>query len=155
LSTQTQFIEHRNEHLHPSVVGASDTVLRVLAVVMLMGLALDHLVQLVPTFQTQQLLGVGYLFLIAAVVVVGARLIMGAPSRTSLWAPVALLGAGAMFAYVFTRVMSTPLDAQDVGNWACTLGMVALFLEAALVAISAYAITKRRRVQRSLMSFGR
>jgi hypothetical protein len=112
-----------------------------------MGLALVHIVQLVPTFQTMQLLGVGYLLLIAGTVVVGARLIMGAPTRAQLWAPVAILGVGAMVAYAFTRVVSTPLDNQDVGNWACTLGMAALFLEAALVALSAYAIATRSRAR--------
>ena len=109
-----------------------------------MGLALVHIVQLVPTFQTIELLGVCSLLLIAGTVVVGARLIMGAPTRAKLWAPVAILGVGAMVAYAFTRVVSTPLDNQDVGNWACTLGIAALFLEAALVALSAYAVTTRR-----------
>jgi tellurite resistance protein TehA-like permease len=95
-----------------------------------------------------QLLGVGYLLLIAGTVVVGARLIMGAPTRAQLWAPVAILGVGAMAAYAFTRVVSTPLDNQDVGNWACTLGMAALFLEAALMALSAYAIVPRSRARK-------
>jgi hypothetical protein len=146
VSTYIEVIEHRNDHL--SAITESHTLLRVLAVVTLMGIALDHIVQLVPTFQTQMLLGVGYLFLIAGVIVVSVRLIIGAPSRTRLWAPVAILGAGAIVAYGFTRVISTPLDNQDVGNWTCTLGMVALFLEAALVAISAYAITNQRHVRK-------
>ena len=85
-------------------------------------------------------------------VVVAARLIMGAPTRTQLWAPVAILGVGAMMAYAFTRVVSTPLDNQDVGNWDCTLGMAALFLEAALVALSAYAIAMRSRARHVLLA---
>jgi hypothetical protein len=97
-----------------------------------------------------QLLGVGYLLLIAGTVVVGARLIIGAPTRAKLWAPVAILGVGTMVAYAFTRVVSTPLDNEDVGNWACTLGMAALFLEAALVALSAYAVATRSRGRQSL-----
>jgi hypothetical protein len=122
------------------------------AVVMLLGLALDHIVQLVPTFQTQWPLGIGYLVLIASVVAVGVRLLMSARSHFHHWVPVALVGAGAMVAYAFTRVVSTPLDSQDVGNWACTLGMVALFLEAALVALSAYAIATRPSVRRTLFT---
>jgi len=145
-----QAVEHRN--VHQTTVTTSDAILRVLGVVTLMGLALVHIVQLVPTFQTMQPLGVGYLFLIAGTVVVGVRLIMGAPTRASLWAPAALLGVGAMVAYAFTRVISTPLDNQDVGNWACTLGMAALFLEAALVAISVYAITTRPREREALIA---
>jgi hypothetical protein len=148
LSSHIQVIEQRLHH--QSAANASETVLRILGVVMLMGLALDHIVQLVPTFQTQQLLGVGYLFLIAGIAAVGVRLIMGAKSPVHLWAPVAILGLGAMGAYAFTRVISTPLDTQDVGNWACTLGMVALFLEASLVAISAYALASHPHVRRTL-----
>jgi hypothetical protein len=147
VSTQLLMSEHRADH--QSAITTTDAILRALGVVTLMGLALVHIVQLVPTFQTMQLLGVGYLLLIAGTVVVGARLIMGALTRAKLWAPVAILGVGAMVAYAFTRVVSTPLDNQDVGNWACTLGMAALFLEAALVALSAYAIATRSRATES------
>ena len=59
---------------------------------------------------------------------------------------------GAMVAYAFTRVVSTPLDNQDVGNWACTLGMAALFLEAALMALSAYAIASRQHARQVLLA---
>jgi hypothetical protein len=150
VSTQLLVREHRADH--QSAIAARDAILRALGVVTLMGLALVHIVQLVPTFQTMQLLGVGYLLLIAGTVVVGARLIMGAPTRAQLWAPVAILAVGAMVAYAFTRVVSTPLDNQDVGNWACTLGMAALFLEAALVALSAYAIATRSSARQVLLA---
>jgi FtsH-binding integral membrane protein len=150
MSTQMQVSEHRTDHQSP--IATADAILRVLGVVGLMGLALVHIVQLVPTFQTMQPLGVGYLLLIAGTVVVGARLIIGAPTRTQLWAPVAILGLGALVAYAFTRVVSTPLDNQDVGNWACTLGMAALFIEAGLIALSAYAITTRSRARQALLA---
>jgi hypothetical protein len=150
VSTQMLVSEHRADH--QSAIATKDAILRALGVVTLMGLALVHIVQLVPTFQTMQLLGVGYLLLIAGTVIVGARLIMGAPTRAQLWAPVAILAVGAMAAYAFTRVVSTPLDNQDVGNWACTLGMAALFLEAALMALSAYAIATRSRARQALLA---
>jgi hypothetical protein len=148
VSTQLLLSEHRADH--QSAIATKDAILRALGVVTLLGLALVHIVQLVPTFQTMQLLGVGYLLLIAGTVVVAARLIMGAPTQPQLWAPVAMLGVGAMVAYAFTRVVSTPLDNQDVGNWACTLGMAALFLEAALVALSAYAVAAHSRARQVL-----
>ena len=148
VSTQLLDSEHRTDH-RPAIA-TTDAILRALGVVTLMSLALVHIVQLVPTFQTMQLLGVGYLLLIAGTVVVSVRLIMGAPTQAQLWAPVAILGVGAAMAYAFTRVVSTPLDNQDVGNWACTLGMAALFLEAALVALSAYAIATRLRARQVL-----
>lgn len=57
-----------------------------------------------------------------------------------------------MVAYAFTRVVSTPLDNQDVGNWACTLGMAALFLEVTLAALNAYAIATRSRARQVLLA---
>jgi hypothetical protein len=162
MSTQLLVSEHRADHQSAigttkaisstDAIATTEAILRALGVVTLMGLALVHIVQLVPTFQTMQLLGVGYLFLIFGTVVVGARLIMGAPTRAQLWAPVAILGVGAMVAYAFTRLVSTPLDNQDVGNWACTLGMAALFLEAALVGLSAYGIASRSRARQVLLA---
>lgn len=46
--------------------------------------------------------------------------------------------------YAFTRILSTPLDDQDVGNWACALGLAALFVEGLMVAVAAYGIALRR-----------
>jgi hypothetical protein len=151
VSTQLLVSDQRADHRSP--IATRDAIVRALGVVTLMGLALVHIVQLVPTFQTMQLLGVGYLLLIAGTVVVSVRLIMGAPTQAQLWAPVAVLAVGAAVAYSFTRVVSTPLDNQDVGNWGCVLGMAALFLEAALVALSAYAIATHSR-GRQLLNAG-
>ena len=71
-----------------------------------------------------------------------------------IWLPVAGLGLAVIGGYMFTRTFSTPLDNQDVGNWACTLGMAALFVEASLVAIAAYAISHGRRLMPAPASAG-
>jgi hypothetical protein len=55
-----------------------------------------------------------------------------------------LIGAGAIAGYVFTRVLSTPFDNQDVGNWSCMLGLAALFVETSLLAFSGYALSGGR-----------
>jgi hypothetical protein len=115
-----------------------------MAIVLLMSIAVIHIVQLVPTFQQMPVLGVAFVLLIAAAVAVGARLVKGHQSAVQLWFPVAGLGASAIVGYAFTRVLSTPLDHQDVGNWACTLGLAALFVEGVVVAVAAYAISLRR-----------
>jgi hypothetical protein len=119
-------------------------ILRAMGIVLLMSIAVIHIVQLVPTFQQMPVLGVAFVFLIAAAVAVGARLVKGHQSAVQLWLPVAGLGASAIVGYAFTRVLSTPLDRQDVGNWACTLGLAALFVEGVVVAVAAYAISLRR-----------
>jgi hypothetical protein len=106
-----------------------------------MGVAVIHLVQLVPTFQATPFLGGAFVALIVGTLVVGAQLVNPKLSHTRLWLPVLTLGVASIGGYVFTRVVSTPLDNQDVGNWGCMLGLAALFVEGTLVALSAYAIS--------------
>jgi uncharacterized membrane protein YeiB len=122
----------------PSVI---DAVMRATGILALMGIAVIHLVQLVPTFEATPLLGGAFVLLIAVAVAVGARLISSKLTHAQLWLPVAALGVAAIGGYVFTRVVSTPLDNQDVGNWACMLGIAALFVEGMLVTLSAYALS--------------
>jgi hypothetical protein len=131
-----------------SASAIADAVMRATGILALSGIAVIHLVQLVPTFQATPLLGAAFVVLIAGTLVVGARLISARLSAAQLWVPVAALGVAAIGGYVFTRVLSTPLDNQDVGNWACMLGIAALFVEGMLVALSAYAMSIVRR-QRS------
>jgi hypothetical protein len=113
--------------------------MRATGVLLLMGIAVIHLVQLVPTFQSTPLLGVAFVALIVGSVVVGARLINPHLSGTRLWLPVSAFGVAALAGYLVTRVMSTPIDNQDVGNWARMLGIAALFVEGTLLALSAHA----------------
>jgi hypothetical protein len=53
------------------------------------------------------------------------------------WAAGVLLGAGPFIAYVLSRSVGVPGDHGDVGNWGYWVGTVSLFIEAALVALSA------------------
>jgi hypothetical protein len=115
--------------------------MRATGLLALMGIAVIHLVQLVPTFEATPLLGVAFVALIIGTLVLGARLLNFNVSGTRLWLPIAALGLSAIAGYAFTRVVSTPLDNQDVNNWSCTLGMAALFVEGTLVALSAYAMS--------------
>jgi hypothetical protein len=46
-----------------------------------------------------------------------------------------------MLGYAFTRLVGTTFDNQDVGNWSCMLGLASLFVEAALLALSGFAMT--------------
>jgi hypothetical protein len=129
---------------HATSQAITSAILRATGIVLLMSLAAIHIVQLVPTFQQMPALGVAYVLLIAAAVVVGARLVKGHESAIQLWLPVAALGIAVFVGYAFTRMLSTPLDNQDVGNWACTLGLAALFVEGLMVALAAYAISLRQ-----------
>jgi hypothetical protein len=139
---------------HATSHAITSAILRATGIVLLMSLAVIHIVQLVPTFQQTPLLGVGYLFVIAAAVVVGARLVKGHQSSVQLWLPVAALGIAVLVGYAFTRILSTPLDNRDVGNWACTLGMAALFVEGLMVAVAAYAVSLRRMASLEHLGIG-
>lgn len=129
---------HSNHSLSTAVI---DAVMRATAILALMGIGVIHLVQLVPTFEQTPLLGAAFVVLIVGTLVVGAQLVNPKLSHTRLWLPTLALGAASIGGYVFTRVVSTPFDNQDVGNWACMLGLAALFVEGTLVALSAYAIS--------------
>jgi hypothetical protein len=137
---------HPNHAHHLSAAAVADAVMRATGILALLGIAVIHLVQVVPTFEATPLLGVAFVALITGALAVGARLISSRLSPTQSWLPVAALGVAAI-GYVFTRILSTPLDNQDVGNWACMLGIAALFIEGLLVALSAYAISVAPRRQ--------
>jgi hypothetical protein len=132
--------------IDPSSAAVTQAILRATGIVMLLGIAVIHVVQLVPTFQQTPLLGLAYVMLIIAAVAVAAHLVKGAASSVHQWLPVAGLGLAVIGGYTFTRMFSTPLDNLDVGNWSCTLGMAALFVEGLLVAMAAYAISHGRRL---------
>lgn len=134
---------------HDSPHAATVLVLRATAIVLLMGIAVIHLVQLVPTFQQTPALGVAFVLLIAGAVLVGARLVKGHGIAIQLWLPVAALSASAVLGYAFTRLFSSPLDRVDVGNWACELGLAALFVEGVLVAMALYAISLHWNAERT------
>lgn len=124
---------------------ARDAMLRAIGVVVLLGIGVMHFAQIVATFQGTPVLGGGYLVLIGACLVVAGRLVTSGDSRA--WLGAGLIGAGAIAGYVFTRILSTPLDNQDVGNWSCMLGLAALFVEASLLAFSGYALAAGRAWQ--------
>lgn len=117
---------------------APDVVLRAIGALVLLGIGVMHFAQIVVTFQGTPLLGGAYLVLIVACLVVASRLVTHGDSGA--WVGAGLIGAGAIAGYVFTRILNTPLDNQDVGNWSCMLGLAALFVETSLLAFSGYAL---------------
>ena len=121
---------------------AREAILRGIGALVLFSVGTIHFLQIVGTFSQTPLLGVSYLVLIAASLGVAVRLLAGGDDRT--WAAAGIIGVAVIAGYVFTRLLKTPLDNQDVGNWSCMLGLASLFVEAALVALSAYAMRARR-----------
>ena len=117
--------------------GANDAVLRATAVLSLLAIGAIHFLQIVPTTEQTPWLGVSFMLLIAACLVLAARLATHSDRRT--WQATAALAGAAIAGYVFTRTFNSSLDNQDAGNWSCMLGLVALFIETTLVGFSLYA----------------
>jgi hypothetical protein len=132
------------QHLHNTNLRASNqhvvdpTVLRATGVVALLGIGVIHFLQIVPTVQETPLLGIGYVALIAASVVLAAWL--GAANDARAWAAAVLLSVAVLVGYAFTRLVGTSFDNQDVGNWSCMLGLASIFVEVSLLAVSGSAL---------------
>jgi hypothetical protein len=129
----------------------NDPVLRATAILSLLGLGAIHFLQIVATLESTPLLGVAYLLLIAAFLAVATRLCFSGGDRLT-WAASAVVSVAAIGGYSFTRLLSTPLDNQDVGNWACMLGLAALFVETLPLALSIYVAVEKRALPRAKSS---
>jgi hypothetical protein len=140
----------RHRSTSPQSIPANDAVLRATGVLSLLAIGAIHFLQIVPTTESTPLLGVAFLFLIAASLVVAARLATRGDYR--IWMASAVVCAAAIGGYLFTRTFNTPLDNQDAGNWSCMLGLAALFVETTLLAFSVYAALIHRALRTAVRS---
>jgi hypothetical protein len=115
-----------------------DGILRGLGVVGLAGIALVHLLDAPGQFAETPYLGWLYVALILGCVVVGVELVRRGDPRA--WAAAGALALSVAFGYVLSRTTGLPGDAGDVGNWGEQLGIASLFVEGALVTLSAFAL---------------
>jgi hypothetical protein len=106
---------------------------RAVAALALAALAVIHVVDLPGTLGPDRLVGIGYLGIIAAAIVIGGVLI-ARPHRLA-WAAAAAVAASAMIGYVLTRSVQGGFlgDHGDVGNWHCPLGIAALSVESVII----------------------
>jgi hypothetical protein len=111
----------------------ADVIVRAVAALALASLAVIHVVDLPGTLGPDRLVGIGYLGIIAAAVLVGGALI--ARSHWLAWAAAAAVAVSAMGGYILTRALPGGFlgDHGDVGNWHCPLGIAALSVEALII----------------------
>jgi hypothetical protein len=120
----------------------ADVIARAVGAVALATLAMIHVIDLPGTLGPIPLVGVGYLGIIAAAVMVGGMMI--ARSHWLVWAAAGGLAASAMGGYVLTRTVGGFLgDHGDVGNWRCPLGIAALSVETMLILLAAWQMRAR------------
>jgi hypothetical protein len=112
--------------------GAAATV-RAVGALALAALAVIHVVDLPGTLGPDRLVGIGYLGIVAAAVLIGGVLI--ARPHWLAWAATAAVAVSAMIGYVLTRALPGGFlgDHGDVGNWHCPLGIAALSVESVII----------------------
>ena len=106
---------------------------RAVGALALAALAVIHVVDLPGTLGPTPLVGIGYLGIIAAAVLIGGVLI--ARSHWLAWAAAAAVAVSAMGGYILTRALPGGFlgDHGDVGNWHCPLGIAALSVESVII----------------------
>ena len=112
-------------------------VARAVGALALAALAVIHVVDLPGTLGPTPLVGIGYLGIIAAAVLIGGVLI--ARSHWLAWAAAGAVAVSAMGGYVLTRALPGGFlgDHGDVGNWHCPLGIAALSVESVIILLVA------------------
>src|SRR5580700_11195385 len=112
---------------------SAGVVARAIAALALAALAVIHVVDLPGTLGPTPLVGIGYLGIIAAAILIGGVLI--ARPHWLAWAATAAVAAAAMIGYVLTRGLRGGFlgDHGDVGNWHCPLGIAALSVESVII----------------------
>jgi hypothetical protein len=106
---------------------------RTVGALALIALAVIHVVDLPGTLGPDRLVGIGYLGIIAAAVLIGGVLL--ARSSWLAWAAAAAVAVSAMGGYILTRALPGGFlgDHGDVGNWRCPLGIAALSVESVII----------------------
>ncbi len=117
----------------PQPAQGADVVARAVGALALAALAVIHVVDLPPTLGPTPLVGIGYLGIIAAAVLVGG--VMIARAHWLAWAAAGAVAISAMGGYMLTRALPGGFlgDHGDVGNWRCPLGIAALSVETLII----------------------
>ena len=91
-------------------------------------------------------IGWGYRFIEVGGVLTAFAVLLSRPAWIG-WAAGVLLGIGPFIGYIASRSVGVPGDPGDVGNWGYWVGTVSLFIEAALIVLSATMLLAMRNRQ--------
>jgi hypothetical protein len=80
-----------------------------------------------------------------ACVAVAAALVRA--NAQEAWLASIALPASAIVGFTLTRTVGLPQAHDDIGNWSEPLGLAALFVEGAVIALSGYALVALRPVR--------
>src|SRR3954462_2465501 len=117
---------------------AREIVARAVAAVGLAGVALIHLLDSLGKFQEAPYMGWMYVGLMLSCLAVAAALVRA--NLREAWLAAIVLPASAIARFVLTRPVGLPQATEDIGNWSEPLGLAALFVEGAVIAVASYAL---------------
>lgn len=115
-------------------------------VIGLLSIALIHLLDLPGKWDEVRYLGVGYVLVIAASLVL-AEIISTRDDKSAMYASAAL-AAAVLIGFIVNRTVGMPNAKDDIGNWSEPLGLASLFVEAITVWVTARGAWEMHRRQR-------
>ena len=122
------------------------TTLRALGFVGMLAIALIHLLDVIGKIKETPYLGVMYIGLMVASVLVAFYLLHTGATRA--WAAAGVLAAATLIGFVLSRTTGLPNAKDDIGNWTEALGLASMFVEGAVIVLAGYALSLGRRERR-------
>ena len=129
-------------HTSPDPIFGRELIARGVAVVGLAGVALIHLLDSLGKFQEAPYMGWMYVGLMLSCLAVAAALVRA--NAREAWLAALALPAAAIAGFTLTRTVGLPQASEDIGNWSEPLGLAALFVEGAVIAVAGYALAALR-----------
>jgi hypothetical protein len=132
--------------MRPEQAAPRDQVGRAVGIVGLLAIALIHYLDAFAKFDETPYIGVLYIALMVAAVVVSVVLVR-TDSRMA-WM-LALVAAGlTLVGYVLSRTTGFPGADEDIGNWTEPLGLASLWVEGLVVLLAFYKAVTTPRIRR-------
>jgi len=117
---------------------ALEALLRDVAILGVLGIALIHVLDLPRTLREVPYLPMLYVLLVSACLTT-CWLLLWEDARPG-WAAAGVLAALTLLAFVASRTIGLPGNPDDIGHWSEPLGVASLFVEGAVVVLSAMAL---------------
>jgi hypothetical protein len=116
-----------------------DVVARVLGALGLLSIGLIHLLDVVGKFAETAYLGWMYVGAIAASIGLAGWLVTRG-SSPAVWAATGGLALSILTGFILSRTTGLPNSTGDIGNWSEELALASMFVEGAVVVLSAWAL---------------
>jgi hypothetical protein len=137
-------VQPERPQLHPDQI-VRDVAVRSVTAVGLAGIALIHLLDAIGKYSETRYIFWMYIALIVASLVLAGAVLFG--RGRAAFAGAAVLAASAIAGFVLSRTTGLPGATDDIGNWTEPLGLASLFVEGAVLMVSAaaYGLVRRPR----------